>query len=154
MNVCRQMRDRFDERLDGRLSAADQAAFDSHVESCAGCREQWQAYAAAWQVVARLPAVEPSFGFAERTLRRLQEPPETRERMLWIPVWRWAAAAALALVLGLGVWVGESWHDARRASRSEAVARLYEQVRDTEFLEDFDVIASLDTISPAEQGDL
>jgi len=35
---------------------------------------KWEAYAGAWRILDRDKGIEPSFGFAERTLRRLAEP--------------------------------------------------------------------------------
>jgi len=70
---CQTVREQFDHRLDGRLSGHEQAAFEVHLAGCADCRREWEAYASAWQVLARDEGIEPSFGFAERTLRRLNE---------------------------------------------------------------------------------
>jgi anti-sigma factor RsiW len=72
--ICSKTQISFDERLDGRLDAVRQQEFDAHIAACGECRCEWQAYVAAWQTLARHEAIEPSFGFVERTLRRLDEP--------------------------------------------------------------------------------
>ena len=91
---CRAVIDQFGERLDGRLDEPRQAAFDAHLAGCADCRREWAAYAGAWQALDRDEGIEPSFGFAERTLRRLNEPQEAVRWWVWRPSLRWVALAA------------------------------------------------------------
>jgi predicted anti-sigma-YlaC factor YlaD len=137
---CKEIKKKFDERLDSRLSGPDQAAFDEHVSTCADCRQEWQAYAGAWATLERHADVEPSFGFVERTLRRLAEPQVTRS-WFWQPGFRWATLAASVFVLGVSVWVG---HERLVAQRG---AEIFAGVRHADYLEDFDVIASLDQLN-------
>ena len=154
MSQCHQIRRQFDDRLDGRLSAGQTGEFDAHLAGCEPCRQSWQAYAASWQTLGMLPSVEPSRGFVERTLRRLDEPAEAVGHVTWIPVWRWswAAAAGVIVALGLGAWAGWYHLEVRQRARVEAAADLYAQVHETDFLEDFDVIASLDQLRLKENG--
>ncbi len=143
---CQTFKEQFDERLDGRLSGSQQAAFDQHVAACADCRREWQAYAGAWGVLERHTGLEPSFGFVERTLRRLDEPPIVVRPWFWQPALRWAALAVTVAALGAGAWVGhERLVEQRRVE-------LYTRVQQGDYLEDFDVIASLDQLNPAQSG--
>ena len=144
---CRGVQSSFDERLDGRLNAAGQQRFDDHIATCVECREQWKDYAAAWQTLARHEAIEPSYGFTERTLRRLHEPEAVSVPAWWRPfALRWTTAASLALVLGLSSWVG--W----RHYQGLKQARIYAAVQEVDFLgDDFDVIASLDQLDKGNQ---
>lgn len=156
---CRETQASFDERLDQRLDDGKGAAFEAHIGACPACAAQWRAYEGAWAVVARHSAPNPSVGFAERTLRRLDEKepvgqPESGWR-IWT-AWRWAAVSALALAMAVG-WFG--WQLARRApataAKSQGPAPLHAPVvshdKQVEVyamvtqdqLEDFDVIASL-----------
>ena len=137
---CKEIKRKFDERLAGRLSGPDRAAFDEHVAICADCRQEWQAYAGAWTALERHTDIEPSFGFVERTLRRLTEPTVARG-WFWQPAFRWTALAASVVVLGVGAWLG---HQRLVAQRS---AEIYAGIRQAEYLEDFDVIASLDQLN-------
>ena len=136
--TCRQTHESFDERLDGRLSEPQQAAFDQHVAACAECRREWQAYAGAWDTLERRAAIEPSFGFAERTLRRLNEPPPVARAWFWRPAFRWAMLATAVIALAAGGWAG---HERLAAQRR---LEIYASVRQAEYLEDLDVIANLD----------
>ena len=139
---CQTIKEQFDERIDGRLSALQQTAFDEHLAACADCRREWQAYANAWAALERHAGIEPSFGFVERTLRRLDEPQVVRT-WFWQPAFRWAALTATVVVLGVGAWVGhERLVEQRRAD-------VYARVQQGDYLEDFDVIASLDQINGA-----
>jgi predicted anti-sigma-YlaC factor YlaD len=137
---CKEIKRKFDERLDGRLSKSDRTVFDEHVAACADCRQEWQAYAGAWTTLELHADVEPSFGFVERTLRRLTEPPVARG-WFWQPAFRWATLAASVFVLGVSVWVG---HERLVAQRR---AEIYAGVRHADYLEDFDVIANLDQLN-------
>jgi predicted anti-sigma-YlaC factor YlaD len=137
---CQAIREQFDERLDGRLPESEQAVFDAHIASCADCRPEWQAYAGAWEVLERQPGIKPSFGFVERTLRRLDEPPSESRSWFWQPAVRWATLAAAVVMLSVIGW-GE--HE-RMQQRKHA--ELYTRVQQEDDLEDFDVIANLDKI--------
>ena len=137
---CKAIKERFDERLDGRLDEAQQAAFDAHVAACADCRLQWRAYAGAWDVIGRPPGIKPSFGFVERTLRRLNERPAVARSWFWQPAVRWATLGAVVVAVSVLGWVeGERMQERRRAE-------LYARVQQADYLEDFDVIANLDHI--------
>jgi predicted anti-sigma-YlaC factor YlaD len=137
---CQSIREQFDERLDRCLPETEQAAFDGHVASCADCRSEWRAYAGAWEVIERQTGIEPSFGFVERTLRRLDEQPSTGRSWFWQPAVRWATLAAAVVALGVGGWVARE----RRLERRHA--EVYAQAQQADYLEDFDVIANLDQI--------
>lgn len=141
---CQNVQASFDERLDDRLDAAQQAQVGAHLASCADCRRQWQAYAAVWQTLERLEPVEPSFGFAQRTLRRLEEPATETRPVFWrLPVFRLATLACLVAVISLGGWL--RWKDVQDARRAEVFALTQDR------LEDFDVIVALDQISGENQ---
>lgn len=135
---CQTIKEQFDERLDGRLSESQQAAFDQHVAACADCRREWQAYAGVWEVMEGHSGIEPSFGFIERTLRRLNEPQVIVRPWFWQPAFRWAALATAVVALGVGAWVGHE-----RVAQQRRV-ELYAHVHQADYLEDFDVIAYLD----------
>ena len=137
---CQTIKEQFDERIDSRLSALQQAAFDGHLTTCADCRREWHAYAKAWAALEQHAGIDPSFGFVERTLRRLDEPPVSRV-WFWQPAFRWAALTATMVVFGVGAWVGhERLAEQRRAD-------VYARVQQADYLEDFDVIASLDQLN-------
>jgi anti-sigma factor RsiW len=140
---CGELKARFDERLDGRLDAEQQREFDAHVAACAGCRRDWQEYAAVWQTLARHEAVEPSFGFVERTIRRLDKPTPTTASLGWwqFPVFRWARLATAAVAIVLASQVG--WHHYQKVRQ----AQVYASAQEANFLgEDLEVIASLDQL--------
>ena len=137
---CQTFREQFDNRLDGRLSGPEQVAFDAHLAGCADCRREWEAYANVWQALARDKGIEPSFGFAERTLRRLTEQPIVVRPWWWRPPIRYAALATTVIVVALAIWVGHE----RTVGRNRA--KIYAQVQEGDYLEDYDVIANLDQL--------
>ena len=140
---CEKFQTEFDDRLDGRLDVTRGAAFDAHTASCPACRPAWQAYRALWEVVSRQPSVAPSFGFAQRTVRRLHTP---AARRFWqLPAFRWATALSLLAIISVaGVLT------CRQVETSKRVAAYAAAHHDR--LEDFDVIAALDSLD--EETDL
>ncbi len=110
------------------------------MTTCADCGREWRTYAGAWEALERQPGIEPSFGFVERTLRRLEDKPVAVRSWFWQPSVRWAALAAAVVALGVGAWVERS----RMQERNRA--ELYARVQQADYLEDFDVIANLDQI--------
>lgn len=133
---CQGIKDQFDDRLNGTPSPA----FQAHLAECADCRGEWEAYAAAWRLLGRNKGIEPSFGFAERTLRRLDEPQVAVRRWFWQPSLRWTALAASVVAVAVGGWIGhERTLDRKRAE-------VYARAQQADYLEDYDVIASLDKL--------
>ena len=134
---CQKFQNEFDDRLDGRLDPARAQEFDAHTADCPGCRSDWQAYQAVWKVLRRQSSVSPSFGFAERTLRRLHAP---AEQQFWhLPIFRWATALSLlALISATGVLVHRQVEMSRRVAAYAAAQH--------DRLDDFDVIVALDSL--------
>jgi len=137
---CQAIKEQFDERLDGRLTEPQQAAFDAHLAACADCLTEWRAYAGAWEVIGRQPGMEPSFGFVERTLRRLDERPAVGRSWFWQPVVRWATLTTAVVAFSVVGWVERTRMQERKR------AEVYDHVQQAEYLDDFDVIANLDQI--------
>ncbi len=119
---CRKTQQWFAERLDGRLDETRQRLWEAHLADCAACRQEWADYTAAWETLGRAPAVAPSAGFVERTLRRLDDTPAP-EPGRWSLVLRWAALAAVVTLTGWTGWVGY------QRLQNERLARVYEAVR-------------------------
>jgi hypothetical protein len=99
---------------------------------------------AVWELLGRHRSIEPSFGFAERTLRRLHEMPERVAWWQW-PVVRWAASLGLAATVAAAGLA--HWQQARTLRAAEVYAAAHQ-----DSLEDFDVIAALDQLYPARNG--
>ena len=73
---CQQFQNQFDNRLDGRLDSACAQAFDAHTAGVHPARRNGSSTGHSGKSWPGKRAVEPSFGFAQRTLRRLHEVPE------------------------------------------------------------------------------
>lgn len=134
---CQKCQNEFDDRLDDRLDSASAQAFETHTDGCVDCRQAWQVYQAAWEVVSRQPSVTPSFGFAQRTVRRLHE--QAAQRFWQLPVFRWATVLSLlAIVCVTGVM---TYRQAETAKRVAAYTAAHH-----DRLDDFDVIVALDSL--------
>lgn len=142
MKGCTEIREMFDARLDDRLEEGRLSAFDVHVAGCADCRREWETYRNLWAALERQPGIEPSFGFAERTLRRLHE---QAKPVFWkLPAFRWISAASLCVILAAVVWM--RWEQSRQTQYVQAYMAAHE-----DHLEDFDVIASLHELNGGTQ---
>lgn len=98
---------------------------------------------AAWELLGRHQGIEPSFGFSQRTLRRLHEAPARR---FWqMPVWRWAAALTCVVAVA-----GAGWMLRQRVERQRNAAVYAETHHDS--LEDYDVIVALDQLGTGEKS--
>lgn len=143
MKRCARIQKQFDERLDEQLPPAAAAAFDAHLEVCPNCRAAWDEYAAAWRLLQQLPPQQPSVGFVERTLRQLDEADNLPQPLCWPApaLWRRLAVAVAALAISTAAWIGwKHWS-------AEQQVRLYAEIQQADFLEDFDVIAALDELN-------
>ena len=91
-----------------------------------------------WELIGRHKPIEPSFGFTERTLRRLDELPA---RVAWwrLPGTRWAVGVTAAFLVAVA---GLHWLQVRDTRRAEIYASAQQ-----DRLEDFDVIAALDQLN-------
>lgn len=96
---------------------------------------------AAWELLGRHKPIEPSFGFTERTLRRLAESPVETRPWFRQPAFRWALLGATAVALTVGGWVGY-----QRIQQSRRV-QIYVKAQQADYLEDYDVIAFLDQLN-------
>jgi hypothetical protein len=95
---------------------------------------------AVWELIGRHRSIEPSFGFAQRTLRRLDEEPASLRPIWWqLPGVRWAVSLSLIFIATVSVL---HWQRGREAQRSEVYAAAQQ-----DSLEDFDVIANLDQLN-------
>jgi hypothetical protein len=92
---------------------------------------------AAWELIGRHESIEPSFGFAARTLRRLDEAPA---RLVWwqLPALRWAVGLSAMMVVAVSALHVQH---VRQAKHAEVYAAVHQ-----DSLEDYDVIASLDQL--------
>lgn len=137
---CQTFRDQFADRLDGRLNGSERVVFESHLAGCTDCHREWEAYANAWQALAHDKGIEPTFGFAARTLRRLSEPRVDARPWWWRPSIRWATLATAVAALVITAWIGRE----RKIERKDA--EIYARVQAGDYLEDYDVIANLDRL--------
>jgi anti-sigma factor RsiW len=83
--------------LDAFHSASLSAESRQHLEACAECRSLVLSDRALLDALARLPSFEPSAGFADRVMARVQIQPAAARAFPWTRV-----ALAASLLLGLG----------------------------------------------------
>lgn len=91
----------------GALDDADARAFESHLASCAACRDEIASYAGVMAALRRMPVASP--------------PPIPRVSAL---PFAWRSVAALAAALALGVGIGSALSALRGEDDARAIAEL------------------------------
>ena len=86
------------EHLDGRLDADREAEVRAHLAGCPACARDAAAHRRTWDLVGRLPSIEPGPRFAAGVGQRVR-----RNRVLTI---LGSCAAAVAAVVGLMIFQG------------------------------------------------
>jgi anti-sigma factor RsiW len=146
MMSCERISNSLISYLDGRASAEERATVEQHLASCAPCRERADEFRRLWNVMAEVPAIEPSFGFDTRLRQRVAT--EGRPRF-----WTWLMpsprlAAAVVALVGLSVFV--SVQPTKRIDTASSPTNSEEQfrmIKDLGVLENYDVLSNFDALS-------
>jgi anti-sigma factor RsiW len=89
--------------VEGVLDPASRARLEAHAATCAGCRRALDEQAAVKRMLADLPPVEVSRGFAARVRERVEQRP------WWMPAGNWRLwtlrLAPIAALLTMLAWV-------------------------------------------------
>jgi anti-sigma factor RsiW len=100
MSACESMVGLILASVEGTLDPSSRARLDAHAATCAGCRQALDEQAAVKRMLADLPPVEVSRGFAARVRERVEQRP------WWMPAGNWrlwtlrlAPVAALLTIL-------------------------------------------------------
>ncbi len=147
--------------LRGELSQAERESVALHLDGCARCRAELDAFAAVLERVASgigdLPA--PDWIAYRSELRRKLEGRGTRRHRLWLAGWASLAAAgvAAALVLAMrpssrkAVPMEELAMEQQLGSNDLGLLENYPVVERLDLLENYDVIEHLDQLPPPEE---
>ncbi|MCE9634228.1 MAG: zf-HC2 domain-containing protein [Planctomycetes bacterium] len=131
--------------LDDELSATDARRVESHVVACPTCAGEADLLRRTGDLVARLPRMTVSSGFADRVVAAARTAPAGR----LVTSRRWSfvrtAAAAAVVVAGVGAW----WAVSRPGDPGQLTAR-----EEDEIARDLYVLAHLDTLQSADADEL
>jgi hypothetical protein len=118
---CDEIRALFSDVADARLSAAEQAAWDAHLTSCADCRREWASFQRTLELLRGLPRHRAPAGFVNRVMTTVAAPrwPRRLARRLLVPLPVKAPlhAAALALLVVTGVYLVQRTPEMQQAMR-------------------------------------
>jgi len=98
---CRAVQHRLSQYLDGELSAREQAAIAAHLEDCADCRAEADAFRRAEGALRTLSVVERAPELSGDLWQRLARPARRGRRWAWGGAVVAAAAIAIALLVSL-----------------------------------------------------
>jgi anti-sigma factor RsiW len=98
---CPQVRKMLSQYMDGELNPDEKKDFDSHIQSCASCRERLEETRALHGLFASAERFPAPYGFATRVLANLEEKGGSRLRSLLSirPFFLRTAQVAFALVV-------------------------------------------------------
>jgi anti-sigma factor RsiW len=123
---CGRVRGLFGAYWDDEITQAEREWMDAHFANCTACREQYDEYAHALEMVASLPREEASAGFVDRVVARARRAAEAPDRLpnpqpRWVPV---AASVALGVLLLAAVipWLRPGMDHGRMATRTTSVS--------------------------------
>ncbi|HMD36354.1 MAG TPA: zf-HC2 domain-containing protein, partial [Vicinamibacterales bacterium] len=85
--------------------AADRAAFDAHLKTCARCRTELEALGGVREQLARWNPPEPNLTFSNRQPARNPQPAIRNDIRWWQQIPAWAQVAAAVLVLGASIGI-------------------------------------------------
>lgn len=132
--------------LDGRATAAERSMVEVHLKECATCRERAEEFRRLWDVMAEVPAVEPSFAFDARVRQRIAAVGRPR-------LWAWLMpsprlAAAVVTLVGLSIFVSVQPNKPISVSNSAANSEeQFRMIKDLGVLENYDVLSNFDALS-------
>ena len=102
----------------GELPDELQLPLEQHLNSCEGCRREWNAMLALGEELAQIPVVEPSPNLLAASRMRLDEaldalPPRSAVQSVWASTFRWfgyvqGAPALTVLLVGVGFLGGNT----------------------------------------------
>lgn len=131
---CGQIVRLFGAYWDDETTQAEREWVDSHLASCAACRQQYEEFSRTLELVGSLPRVEPAPDLVERVLARARRAAAAPDRVPaasrpWVPV---TAALALTVLAGSFAlpWLGNRTEQGREgafAQRSPATLRAQQQ---------------------------
>jgi hypothetical protein len=132
---CAELRSRLDAHVHGTLTAAESAAFEAHLGTCAACEAILSNAAAPLVELNSLPrSIEPGTDLWPGITRRLAPRGRVFHRGIPVPAWALAAAAVLLIALSSGTTVlllRSSGHPAvLPSSRLDAVEAEYAAASD------------------------
>jgi Putative zinc-finger len=149
---CEKISKRLVSYLDGRAGAKEREEVEAHLKLCAECRERAEEFRRLWEVMAEVPAVEPSVTFDARLRQRIAAEPRPKAWTWLLPSPRFAAT--LVLLIGLSVFVSlRRDQPATPANPAVNSEEQFQMIKDLGVLENYDVLSNFDALSdlPAAQ---
>ena len=123
--ICVQARRLFGACWDDEITQAERESLEAHFASCANCREEYDVYSRALELITTLPRLEPAPDLVERALARSRRVAPAPDRVgapgfPWVPVTATSALVAVAFTL-ISPWlIGRPAPVALRPSMTQA----------------------------------
>lgn len=123
--ICVQARRLFGACWDDEITQAERESLEAHFASCTRCREEYDVYSRALELVTTLPRIEPAPDLVERALARSRRVAPAPDRMgapgfPWVPITATAALVAVAFTVFSPWLVGHNAPVALRPTKTPA----------------------------------
>jgi hypothetical protein len=123
--ICVHARRLFGACWDDEITQAERESLEAHFASCGKCREEYDVYSRALELVTTLPRLEPAPDLVERALARSRHAVPAHDRVgapgfPWVPVTATAALVAVAFTVFSPWLVGRNAPVALRPERTPA----------------------------------
>jgi anti-sigma factor RsiW len=90
---CPQAQEWMSEKLDGALDATRSQRLDQHLYDCSGCHQEWRELQQSWELLGRLPELQPSPLFRAQVWEKIRQ---DKVPTIW-SVRRWLGGLGLTL---------------------------------------------------------
>ena len=124
----------------GILRGDELTHMTTHLETCAGCREEVAGMLPmASRLLDLIPGTEPPLGFDRRVLSQMGQAGLPPARPAWRrhPALAAAAAAAAAVLIAVSAWVSSSGSGSPRPAQAQLVAEFYSHGHDVGRIETY-----------------
>ena len=134
--------------LDCKLDARQRREVETHLASCAACRERVRQFTELWDILDEAPAVLPSAGFDAALRARVAQEAQRGSFWGWLVAPSPRLAIGVTALLAFSFWLSSlppaAHVPAPVASAGDAEFRM---IADLPVLEDYDVLADFDALS-------
>ncbi|MFQ3609887.1 MAG: zf-HC2 domain-containing protein [Fimbriimonadales bacterium] len=125
---CRGCERRVWDYYENRLSEAERASVETHLQSCPTCQRHYESARQTYSALRALPRAQAPAGLVQRVHARIEQLPEPKPLARWWHAWRRIALApALGLTVALLWWgVGQIQSGSVQTARTpDALAQQY-----------------------------
>jgi len=144
---CQEVSKELIEHLNQRADSARRREVEEHLAGCAACRKRAEELRGIWNVMDKLPAIEPSFGFDARVRQRVAAEPRRRWFELFVPQPRLALSIGLLIALMVLVVKLPLKNSGTTVTTAATQQEDFNAIKNLGVLENYDVVTKMDALA-------